>query len=676
MTAAAAPSPKELYPLIMDEFPEPVQEAIGAQKVPAAPKPATPAKVQQNQPVKPPRPPAPAAPVVNQIPAALVEFLDGLNQECRNEIKKYASVPNSQLEIPTEKRATAILAAFHKKYTTVPAGQRNTTLFLYSCTLRRCGLSEPEIRDGLWAFSRDHCKPPHSQSSREDVTEISNLAIRVVRDIPVGFPKTEVTEQLQPNPAPLDQRKLLTTEIEALILENHINTAIAKSLNKTIGNAATDNDLIRYCTTEKTWFVWDGTRWLKDERSNVLRLAWDHVCELMIEASRIRNVAVQHQLIKAQSNNEIKNSLNLLISLVSVTSNDFDKDDVLLNCLNGTIDLQTGIKRDFDRKDMITRMAPVPYVPGAKCPKWDSHLALVFENDDDLIKAFQRVMGYALVGGNGESKLFILFGRGKNGKSVTVNTIGLILGDYTINADASTFYTRTNPEAARGDIARMKGRRMVTAAEGKSGKFLDEGLIKNLTGGDEVTARFPYGREFDFIPTAKLLLHTNHLPRIQDRDDGIWRRPYPIPFTAVIPEDKRVKDYDRVLFSEEGSGILNWMLAGLADYQLDKKLLYPKKVLEALNQYKQATDILAEFLEGFIITGSEADTTSRNDLWIAYKLSIGTDNPFSKSKFNSMIEERLGAPAKRSNAGYVWVGIRTKQDADRQAELVDDNTLC
>jgi P4 family phage/plasmid primase-like protien len=617
--------------------------------------------------------PAPTpAPVisVNQIPEALEVFLSSLTPERRTEIKKFSNVPDSQLEIPTEQRAAAILQAFHKKYAAVPEGTRNTTLFLYSCTLRRCGLSEPEILQGLWAFSQEHCNPPHRQDNRDDVAELSNLANRAARSVRPGFPHAKVTEpQVQAVPARLDQRKLLTTEIEALILEYHHNTAIAKSLNKSIGTEAGDTDRVRYCTTEKSWFVWDGTRWIKDDRNEVLRLAWKHVCDLMVEAAQLRNKSIQQALIKSQSDNEIMSALQLLISLVSVTSNDFDKDDMLLNCMTGTIDLRTCEIRPFDRKDLITRLAPVVYNSGATCPKWKAHLQLVFENDQDMVDAFQRLLGYTLAGGNEENKFFIPYGRGKNGKSVTLNTIDLTLGDYSINADPTTFYTREHPEAPRPDIARMKGRRMVTAAEGRAGKFLDEGLIKNLTGGDKVTARYLHGREFEFVPTAKIFLHTNHLPRIQDRDDGIWRRPYPIPFNATIPEEKRVLDYDKVLFTEEGPGILNWCLAGWADYTKEKKLLYPKKVQAALEAYKAATDILAEFLEGYQITREERDTIPRADLWTAYKLWVGGDKAFTKTQFNAMIEERLGAPVKRFPDGFKWVGIQVRNEKDRQSGL-------
>lgn len=525
----------------------------------------------------------------------------------------------------------------------IPEGQRNDTLFRMAARLRHDGMSEAGIRGALMEENRARCVPPLP------VDEVFTIA-GSAGSYPPGTPITQIPG--------VSVGALLTPEIEELISNYHHNTAIAKSLNKTIGTEAGDGDRVRYCTTEKLWYVWDGKRWVRDDRNEVLRLAWNHVCDLMVEASQMRNKVVQLALIKSQSDNEVTSALTLLISLVSITANDFDKDHALLNCLNGTIDLRTQKLLPFNKKDLVTKMAPVEYIPGAGCPKWLAHLSLVFGNDADLIAAYQRVMGYTLIGGNGENKFFILFGRGKNGKSVVVNTTGRVLGDYCMNADASTFYSREHMEAPRPDIARMKGCRMVTAAEGKAGKYLDEGVIKNLTGGDPVTARYLFGREFDFMPTAKLFLHTNHLPRINDRDDGIWRRPYPIPFNAVIPENARITNYDKVLASDEGPGILNWMLAGLADYIKEKKLLYPKKVLEALDQYKATTDILAEFLEGYVITRNDNDVVLRSDLWNSYKLWVGTEKAFTKTRFNAMIEERIGIAPKRTAAGIVWIGIK------------------
>ena len=136
----------------------------------------------------------PQSPVVNAEPDALTEYLSSLTHERQKEVKKYSNLPESDLEIPTEKRAAAILATFCKKYATVPKGQRNTSLFLYSCTLRRCGFNEDMILTNLWQFSREHCKPPHNPNNRDDVAELAQLSRRAARHVRPGFPREAVKE--------------------------------------------------------------------------------------------------------------------------------------------------------------------------------------------------------------------------------------------------------------------------------------------------------------------------------------------------------------------------------------------------------------------------------------------------------------------------------------------------
>ncbi|MGP8116874.1 primase C-terminal domain-containing protein [Methanoregula sp.] len=213
MTSATEKSIKELYPLVMDEFDR--DPAKAPQTASAIPKPA--AVPQPTNPVTITKEKASIArhePQVNSEPDALTEYLSSLTQERQREIKKYSNLPESDLEIPTEKRAAAILATFCKKYATVPKGQRNTSLFLYSCTLRRCGMTESEILERLWQFSREHCKPPHDPTGRDDVAELAQLSRRAARHVRPGFPAekkvkakgehTTVANVSNPAPAAID----------------------------------------------------------------------------------------------------------------------------------------------------------------------------------------------------------------------------------------------------------------------------------------------------------------------------------------------------------------------------------------------------------------------------------------------------------------------------------------
>jgi putative DNA primase/helicase len=156
--------------------------------------------------------------------------------------------------------------------------------------------------------------------------------------------------------------------------------------------------------------------------------------------------------------------------------------------------------------------------------------------------------------------MFILFGAGANGKSTFLNTLMKLLGDYAIATPTDTFMKR-NGEQISNDIARLRGTRLVTTTEAEQGKRLSEPLIKQITGNDAMTARFLYGEFFDFIPTFKIFMATNHKPLIRGTDYGIWRRIRLIPFTTTITPEKQDKHLEEKLV-REGPGILNWLIEG------------------------------------------------------------------------------------------------------------------
>lgn len=538
----------------------------------------------------------------------------------------------------------------------VKSKQRHYTIRSLVCSMVSRGNVFDAILAACQAENLATCDPPKDPDFiTKEVTSLYEYCLK----------KQEQKEREKAEKQAIQAIKIPQTSLlagaEDLLKNHHPNTAIAKFLNKTIGRDAGDNDRVRFCTTDNLWYVWNGAWWERDETNTVLKMAWDYIFALQVEACNLHKVDLQKQILKSESDGEILGALTLLKTEVSVTTNDFDTDNNLLNVLNGTINLLTGELESFNKSDLITKIAPVTYDKEAKCPKWDDHLKLVFYENVDLIAAVQRAFGYSLLGGNAENKMFIPYGGGENGKTVTVNTIGLIVGDYGISADPTTFYVKSS-DGPRTDIARMKGARIVSAAEGTAGKQFDESLIKQLTGGDPVTARYLYGREFNFKPTASIWYHTNHLPKIRDRDKGIWRRPYPIPFTASIPADKKVKDYDVILYNEEGSGILNWLLTGLklylnGDDKTKSGLLFPKAITDAIEQYRIQTDVLAEFMENYVITGNEKDRIARGDLWTAYKTHQDSEKAMPKSKFNAFIEERVG-PAKRFDGGMFWIGIK------------------
>lgn len=460
------------------------------------------------------------------------------------------------------------------------------------------------------------------------------------------------------------RKVVITQRMRELFRVHHENAALAHVLNENYGTEAEGKGEIRFDMDKLAWMVFNGEYWVEDPSAVfVIGLAERFLFDAVIEASVLHDSSLSKQLVDTQSHGSVKAALGFLKAMVAVNTEMFDTDPNLINLKNGTYNVATGELSSYRKSDYITRVAGVEFDPKATCPKWLSHLEMVIPDASTRL-AFQVFMGHCLIAGNPQNAAMFAYGTGKNGKTVTFSTIDHVLGMYAHGASAATFTERFNDDGPRPDLARMKGARLITVPEGKQGRKLDEGIFKNLTGGsDDVTARFLYGREFCFKPTAKLVFHTNHLPKITGRDNGIWRRIYPIPFTTVVPEESRIPDYDKVLYSTEGSGILNWLIIGYKYYKIWGGLIYTKQIDEARVLYKDKEDVLGDFFDHYKITGDDKDQVNRADLYKAYKdwcnFDCANEKPFNKNKFNDMVEERVGSP-KRSADGskWMWHGIK------------------
>ena len=274
---------------------------------------------------------------------------------------------------------------------------------------------------------------------------------------------------------------------------------------------------------------------------------------------------------------------------MGITPGVLDRHKLLLNTPGGVVDLKTFTVTPNDPGNYITKATAVSYKPGAKCPLWLKFLDDIFAGDRELIRYVQKAVGYSLSGLTDEQCAFILYGNGRNGKSTWIDIIRYICGDYATNIQPETLMTRTQQGAANSDIARLKGARFVTSVEPNEGVRLNEGLLKQLTGDDVVTARKLYGDEFEFKPEFKLWMATNHRPVIRGTDTGIWRRIHLIPFTVQIPEeqvDKKLKD--KLLC--EAEGILCWCVEGMRLYH-EEGLKKPASVCRATEEYRKEKDL-------------------------------------------------------------------------------------
>ena len=283
-----------------------------------------------------------------------------------------------------------------------------------------------------------------------------------------------------------------------------------------------------------------------------------------------------------------------------------------------------------------------------------------FNNDLDLIKFVQKAMGYSLSGDVSEQCMFILWGTGANGKSTFLNVLQELFGDYACSTGTETFMKKTSEQS--NDLARLRGMRLVTTSEAEQGKAISESLIKQITGEDELTARFLYGEYFSFKPTFKIYMATNHKPRIKGADNGIWRRIKLIPFTVTIPPEQRDKQLTEKLLAEN-SGILNWLLQG---YTLWKKegLIEPDVIKEANEEYRYDMDSIQAFINEVLnIDASQKWRLPTKDLYDVYLRWCGKNNEKALSQKGLAVRmQEKGYKRGVSNSVRFWLGLGIKPE--------------
>jgi putative DNA primase/helicase len=345
----------------------------------------------------------------------------------------------------------------------------------------------------------------------------------------------------------------------------------------------------RYVATWGRWLVWDGCRWRTEDTlaaTDLIRSVCRHA------ALKAANPKVAAKLASASTVSGVER-LARADRRHAATTEEWDADPWLLNTPGGVTDLRSGRKRAHDRADRMTKITTA--TSGGDCPIWLQFLDEVTGGDKELQAYLQRMVGYALTGSTREHALFFLYGTGANGKSVFVNTLATILGDYATNAPMDTFMeTRTDRHPT--DMAGLRGARFVAAIETEQGRRWAESKVKNLTGGDKIAARFMRQDFFEFFPQFKLFVAGNHKPAIRNIDEAMKRRLHLIPFTITVPPEKRDKHLQQKLLAER-DGILAWAVQGCLEWQRIGRLDPPQQVLDATEEYFEAEDALGRWLE-------------------------------------------------------------------------------
>jgi putative DNA primase/helicase len=411
---------------------------------------------------------------------------------------------------------------------------------------------------------------------------------------------------------------------------------------------------LRYVAKWGHWIHLDGARW----REEGTLLVFDRARAICREAAAGAGPRIASILTNGNTSATVER-LARADRRLAATVDQWDRDPWLLNTPEGVIDLRTGQSRPHDSLDYITKVCAVS--PEGDCPSWLSFLDRVTAGDRDLQGFIQRMLGYSLTGDASAHALFFLYGTGANGKSVLIDTVSGIVGDYHKTAPIETF-TATNGERHPTDLAMLRGARLVTAVETEEGRRWAESKIKALTGGDKISARFMRQDFFEFTPQFKLIIAGNHRPGLRSVDEAIRRRFHLVPFSVTIPAEERDPRL-REKLKAEWPGILRWMIEGCLDWQC-QGLAPPPAVAGATEAYLEAEDAFSAWIDERCKRDpvSWSGTTELFGSWKAWAERAG-EFPGSAKRFAQNLEARGFRPS-RQMRGRGFLGLTLVQVDD------------
>jgi putative DNA primase/helicase len=517
----------------------------------------------------------------------------------------------------------------------IPAGERNIVLFREGCRVRRLGWKESEIAERLRTLNESRCVP------RLDAPEVRAIAARCARYAPAddAFPLTEAGD--------------------------------AEFF------AARYADRVRYDHRRGRWLLFAGHRWAPQTDGEIHRLALDAIrarqAAALQEQDGERRTKRQTWAICGENRKRQTNLLALAQNVRPLADDgeDWDRDPWLLGVRNGVVNLRTGALRDGRPSDRVTMQCPVEYDPDATCPLWDQTLREIFAERDDLVAFVQRATGYSLTGDCREESFFMTSGGGRNGKGTVMNTIAFVWGDYADNLSFSALKLHDRGSTMSNDIAKLVGKRFVTASEADDIGRLNEARVKALTGRDPITARFLYQEEFTFQPNAKFWLATNAKPDVRDESEGFWSRIHLIPFTQSFAnrEDRTRKDRLRA----EAAGILAWAVRGCLAWQ-HEGLRPPEAVPSATRAYRDETDRLAEFVHDDLMTGADLTVTA-GDFFQAYQrwcARQGIDQRHRLGRHTVLRLARARFTVEKSGRTVIFRGVTLREPLPEKGDAEGD----
>lgn len=436
-------------------------------------------------------------------------------------------------------------------------------------------------------------------------------------------------------------------------------------------------------TTSNRWMTYDERRWTEDAERVPQRMAKSVVMDLYDSVSTIENDDVRKALAlfarRCDSPAGTEAMLSEAANLLWVRAETLDQDPRFFNVMNGTLDLETGSLLPHDPKHLISQLSPVVYDPDADCPVYDRAILQIFAGDDDTVRFFEEAVGATLSGRATKNMVSMLGESGDNGKSTVSNLLLEIFGDYGTKGDSSLLVRgdRYDPSRAQPTVVALKGKRFCVVQEIPQGRTMDETLVKDLTGGDPITARRLHENTMTFWPSHMIWVYGNY--RLKIEDTTIFNRLYEIPFTVEFAKgDPRRDDDLPAKLSAELPGIFNRFLAGYQRFVSRNRQLSPsRQVVTATASYRQESDSAARFIaERYrIMRDRRGDpdgqySEAAAELFNYYKVYCTVEDltAANPTQFGKALT-RMGIPAKHTNTGTLRLGLRKLTDTEREARM-------
>jgi putative DNA primase/helicase len=411
---------------------------------------------------------------------------------------------------------------------------------------------------------------------------------------------------------------------------------------------------LRYCPQRGNWLSWNGHVWAWDDgethREMIRSLArelpeekpWHMFKRRAMSASGVAGIARLAQ-----------SDARVVTSFASLDAKPYE-----MNTPAGIIDLRTGLTRAADPAGLHTRTTACAPDASLDASMWLMFLSQTFGNNAELVSYLQRLVGYSAIGQVRSHVLPFAYGFGGNGKGVFLEAASGVLGDYATTAPVGFLMKQTHT-GHETEIARLAGARMVLCSEVNEGDRFDEAKVKQLTGGDTLTARFMRADHFSFRPTHQLWLMGNHKPEVRSGGRAFWRRLRLIPFLHEVPEERVVEDLQGVLVRDHGPALLAWIVAGAADF-VAGGLREPTSVRAATDEYAREQDTVARFVEECCrVGGGEAVKTRMSDIWETYErwCATGGEATVTRTAFGLALKSRFGVGETRARTARFYVGI-------------------